>query len=429
MSSFEAPGLLSGVLGTLFTALLARKQLGLSQEVPCVLARRLRELEGGAAAVAEAGCAPAATDRGVGDHGMGSEDAGTAPGSGQLLQGSEGQEALLPAGRLDPAEDASAGASAGKLAHMGAKQVIQLTATTTGRAALGEESEQHMRQQPGRSSAGTAAATAAAGGPRRSSDARTAAAHGLLAALSAASPEADSGRAERRSSSAQASLESSSAEDLAEAEGGWQGEGGLLPARMVRSHHDMSRAAYSPLHRSPLPTRTAPSQHVQVGQSTGPSALESAGSPGAARTGTDGAGTAAYLSDPRQLVARLAPWACMLVVVAGTRVPYLQRSNGHELQLHLRSLGDLKISSNLVISFHDLCRWGVRGAACTWQPAHRRAPAVRGPSPVCRLPWSLWVVLSSPVGGFPFCHSFSPPLTSPSQLPCRININWSYALL
>ncbi|KAL4420202.1 hypothetical protein ABPG77_011418 [Micractinium sp. CCAP 211/92] len=78
-----------------------------------------------------------------------------------------------------------------------------------------------------------------------------------------------------------------------------------------------------------------------------------AGSPGG---GPGGAGTAAYLADRRQLAARLAPWACMLAVVAGTRASYLQHSNGRELTLHLRSLGDLSISSNLVISFHDLCR-------------------------------------------------------------------------
>ena len=47
----------------------------------------------------------------------------------------------------------------------------------------------------------------------------------------------------------------------------------------------------------------------------------------------------------------------MLVVVAGTRVPYLQHSNGGELTLHLRSLGDVSVSSNLVIQVRDLFRW------------------------------------------------------------------------
>lgn len=51
----------------------------------------------------------------------------------------------------------------------------------------------------------------------------------------------------------------------------------------------------------------------------------------------------------------------MLVVVAATRVPYLQRSNGHELRLSLRSLGDFTLSSNLVVGFKDLCRW-----VCCW---------------------------------------------------------------
>lgn len=39
----------------------------------------------------------------------------------------------------------------------------------------------------------------------------------------------------------------------------------------------------------------------------------------------------------------------MLVTVALTRVPYLQRSNGHELRLSLRSLGEVSLSSNLVL--------------------------------------------------------------------------------
>lgn len=188
-------------------------------------------------------------------------------------------------------------------------------------------------------------------GPRRSAEEHTAAASGLLAALAASASPADEHLGQRgdkwRSISAQPVRECSSSESLCE--GTCQGPGQLLPAWTARSHHSLALLPYRPLPggtetHSPVPPRSQPS---------GGSALPG-GNPRSG--GAEDAGTGAYLSDRRQLAVRLAPWGCMLAVVAGTRAAYLQHSNGQELTLHLRSLGDLTVSSNLVISFHDLCR-------------------------------------------------------------------------
>lgn len=294
MCSFEAPGLLSGVLGVVFTALMARYGLGLSDDVPCVAARRLRELE---AAAGPAPLAPSAE--------------------------------AVPTGSPKP--------------RTGSRPVIELTAVMAAaadsdppgsylrqpRAARGEWQQQ--QQQLSGDTADPAS--------------------GLLAALAAMSPvkaTALASAAARPESAPAALLELGEEVDD---EGAGERAGCLLGTREVRSHHDL--AAY-PGERRAL---------AAAGGSRQPMAASPLLHGAAAAGGGSSVHGDPYLSDRRELCERLAPWLAMLLVVAGTRVPYLQKTNGHELRLHLRSLGDFYISSNLVVQFRDLCRCEAGGGS------------------------------------------------------------------
>ncbi len=308
--SFEAPGLLSGVLGVAFTGVMAYKQLGLSQDVPCVAARRLKELEGGqAAALPE----PAA-------------EAGTTA------------DRSLPHRPVDGAAGKEQAAASGR-------PVIELTAVSASSPAAQWGHQQQWQQQQQRQAEGQVEhAQQQVGGD---------AAQGLLAALAASSPAKAGTQWEHprpdSTLSAPAALEASELAELAGEDEDGSGDEALLPSRAVRSHHNIGayaggRAALGgPLDR-PAATSAGPAQDSSSGGSGGSS--------------SGAAGDADYLSDRKELARRLAPWGAMLVVVAGTRVPYLQRSNGHELRLHLRSLGDFYLSSSLVLQFKDLCRCG-----------------------------------------------------------------------
>lgn len=344
--SFEAPGLLSGVLGVAFTGIMARKQLGLRQDVPCVAARRLQELEGGqAAAVPEPEAA-----------------ADVALPHSQPVAGDAGQK--------EPA--------------VGVRPVIELTAVSASSPA-----PQWTLQPQG----GEGAADAA---------------QGLLAALAASSPaKAETPPGYPRPDSAPAALEASELAELALEDEDGSGDEALLPARAARSHHSIGafaggRAAGSrPRAHSAAPTVGAAQGGKRGGNGSG-------GSNGAA-------GDVAYLSDRKELARRLSPWGAMLVVVAGTRVPYLQRSNGHELRLHLRSLGDFYLSSNLVLQFKDLCRWelGWSGVA--------GSDELRDRSPTC-------MAVPLPSNKPPSCFPPTPPARHAS-LPRRIGVNWSFPAL
>lgn len=281
--SFEAPGLLSGVLGVAFTGIMARKQLGLSLDVPCVAARRLQELEGGQAAP-------------------------EVPADAAVLH--------------SPAED-----GARKEQAAGGQPVIELTAVSAPSLAK----QWGQQQQQGGEGAGDAA-------------------QGLLAALAAscpAKPGSQLGYPRPDSTlSAPAALEASEHAELAAEDEDGSGDEVLLPSRAVRSHHNIGAYAGG---RGAVSGSAAGSAAPTAGAAPGGGSSRSGGTSGVA-------GDAEYLSDKKELARRLAPWGAMLVVVAGTRVPYLQRSNGHELRLHLRSLGDFYLSSNLVLQFKDLCR-------------------------------------------------------------------------
>ncbi|PSC70611.1 lactate permease [Micractinium conductrix] len=288
--SFEAPGLLSGVLGVVLTGAMAHKGVGLSANVPCVAARKLRQLEAGAAAA------------------LG--------GAGEPGEQQQQQAAASGGGSLEPLASKCGGGGGGsdddsKQASRG-RPVIELTAVATTPRGLAGLQEAPLR--------GRSAAT----------EVCTDAAQGLLAALVSQT---------RRGGVPAAVGLAEEAED---------GEGALLPSGAARSHHDTTACA---LERSALAASSR--SGGGGGQLLGDARLGDAGSHAV------DADTAAYLRDRRELARRLAPWAAMLCVVAGTRVPYLQRSNGQELRLSLRSLGDFTISSNLVLQFRDLCRIGV----------------------------------------------------------------------
>ena len=293
--SFEAPGLLSGVLGVVLTGAMAHKGVGLSANVPCVAARKLRQLEAGAAAA------------------LG--------GAGEPGEQQQQQAAASGGGSLEPLASKCGGGGGGsdddsKQASRG-RPVIELTAVATTPRGLAGLQEAPLR--------GRSAAT----------EVCTDAAQGLLAALVSQT---------RRGGVPAAVGLAEEAED---------GEGALLPSGAARSHHDTTACA---LERSALAASSR--SGGGGGQLLGDARLGDAGSHAV------DADTAAYLRDRRELARRLAPWAAMLCVVAGTRVPYLQRSNGQELRLSLRSLGDFTISSNLVLQFRDLCRWAAGCGVC-----------------------------------------------------------------
>ncbi|KAL4448522.1 hypothetical protein ABPG75_005741 [Micractinium tetrahymenae] len=367
--SFEAPGLLSGVLGMLFTGLLARKQLGLSQQVPCVLARRLHDLEGGAAAPQAA-----AQPGHAGTHGGNSRGGGGYSASAAAHQGALPPMLPLAPPSLTAAVRIASTTGEDKPLPAGARPLIELTAVAcAGPAAPAALDSSAALAWPAADADSCAVADAQRQrqGPRRSVEEGTVAARGLLAALAASASPADGQGERRRSSSAQAVLEPCSSGNLCDDEG--DGDGQLLPARAVRSHHSLALPPYRPLPGGLQAGSLCLPQAPPSGPSAGPTAaaVAAAASGSAGACPPEDAGTAAYLADRRQLAARLAPWGCMLAVVAGTRASYLQHSNGHELTLHLRSLGDLTISSNLVISFHDLCRIGVN-----WSYALLYVPAL-----------------------------------------------------
>lgn len=288
--SFEAPGLLSGVLGVAFTGIMARKQLGLSLNVPCVAARRLRELEGGQAAPE----VPA--------------------------------DAAVPHSSAEEGERKEQAASG--------RPVIELAAVSA--PSLATQWGQQQQQQQG-------------------AEGTSDAAQGLLAALAASSPgKAGNQQVYPRPDStlsAPAALEASEHAELAAEDEDSSGDEALLPSRAVRSHHNIG--AYAQQAGGPGAVTGSAARWAAPAASAAPGGVGGNSSSG----GTSGVGgDAEYLSDKKELAWRLAPWGAMLVVVAGTRVPYLQRSNGHELRLHLRSLGDFYLSSNLVLQFKDLCR-------------------------------------------------------------------------
>ncbi len=57
---------------------------------------------------------------------------------------------------------------------------------------------------------------------------------------------------------------------------------------------------------------------------------------------------------------KVVPWVMMMSVVAATRIPYLQKSNGQEMFISLRSLCDVRVASNLVITVDDILRTGTK---------------------------------------------------------------------
>lgn len=250
-ASFEAPGLLSGFLGVVFTGVLARRGLGISQSVPCVAARRLQALEAGAASVL--------VPNNTGD-----------PADGSPQEPSRQQAA---AASDSPPRTASAAKQ-----PAGVRPTIELTAVAAG---------QPLLRDP------------------QAADGCTQTAQGLLAVLAAMSPvKAADLSAYPRPDSAPPMLDGQSATEELEGEEGGSDE--LLPARAIRSHFDMT--AHSAGGAQGAAREMSEAGSGSTGSGWRPQRQRRPGSGSLLSSGSCDNGDAAYLTDRRQLAARLAPW-------------------------------------------------------------------------------------------------------------------------